>query len=90
MSQIQNRFQVEYLLNYGYQQQPTANIGHHAGVHFSQFCFHMLHFVSRGEFKMLNFQVACAQEFHTNNFFSAASKYGMLLLICQKFRKNDT
>ena len=40
---------------------------------------------------MLNFQVACAQKFQTkNNFFSAASKYGMLLLICKNFRKNDT
>ena len=32
---------------------------------------------------MLNFQVACAQNV-------AASKYGMLLLICKKLRKNDT
>ena len=33
------------------------------GVYLSQFCFHMLNFVSRGEFKMLNFQVACANKF---------------------------
>ena len=40
---------------------------------------------------MLNYQVAYAQKFQTkNNFFSASSKYGMLLLICKKFRKNDT
>ena len=40
---------------------------------------------------MLNFQVACAQKFQTkNNFFGAAGKYGMLLLICKKFRKNDS
>ena len=39
---------------------------------------------------MLNFQVACAQKFPTkNNFFGAARKYGMLLLICKKIRKND-
>ena len=40
---------------------------------------------------MLNFQVACAQKFQTkNDFFCAASKYEMLLLICKIFRKNDT
>ena len=39
---------------------------------------------------MLNFQVACAQKFQTkNNFFGAASKYGMLLLICKNLRKSD-
>ena len=33
---------------------------------------------------MLNFRVACAQEFQTkNSFFGAARKYGMLLLICK-------
>ena len=54
-------------------------------MHLGQFCFHMFHFVNRGEFKMLNFQVACAQKFQTkNNFFGAARKYGMLLLICKK------
>ena len=43
------------------------------------------------EFKMLNFQVTSAQKFQTkNDFFCAASKYGMLLLICKKIRKNDT
>ena len=37
------------------------------------------------------FQVACAQKFQTkNDFFRAASKCGMLLLICKNFRKNDT
>ena len=40
---------------------------------------------------MLNFQVVRAQKFQTkNNFFSAGSKYGMLLLICTKIRKNYT
>ena len=40
---------------------------------------------------MLNFQVACAQKFQTKNiFFGAASKYGILLLICKNFRKNYT
>ena len=35
---------------------------------------------------MLNFQVACAKKFQPKN----ASKYGMALLICKNFRKNDT
>ena len=44
-----------------------------------------------GEFKMLYFQVACAQKFQTkNDFFCAARKYGMSLSICKNFRKNDT
>ena len=39
---------------------------------------------------MLYFQVACAQKFQTkNDFFCAASKYGMLLLICKNLRRND-
>ena len=39
---------------------------------------------------MLNFQVACERKFQTkNSFFGAPSKYGMLLLICKNFRKND-
>ena len=56
----------------------------------------MFNFVGRprgggGEFKMLDFQVACAQKFQTgNDFFCAASKYRMLLLICKNFRKNGT
>ena len=38
---------------------------------------------------MLYFQVACAQKFQTkNDFFGAASKYRMLLLVCKNFRKN--
>ena len=40
---------------------------------------------------MRNFQVVCAQKFQTkNDFFCAVSKYGMLLLVCENFRKNDT
>ena len=40
---------------------------------------------------MLYFQVACAQKLQTkNDFFCAASKYGMQLLNCNNFRKNDT
>ena len=40
---------------------------------------------------MLDFQVACAQKLQTkNDFFCAASKYGMLLLNCKNFRKNAT
>ena len=40
---------------------------------------------------MFNFQVACAQKFQINNdIFCAVSKYGMLLLICENFTKNDT
>ena len=73
-----------------HQQQPTANIGHQAciSVNFVFICSILL---AGGEFKMLNFQVACAQKFQTkNNFFGAARKYGMLLLICKKIRKNDT
>ena len=38
---------------------------------------------------MLDFQVA--QKFKLKIiFFCAASKYGMMLLICKNFRKNDT
>ena len=37
---------------------------------------------------MLYFQVACAQKLQMkNDFFRAASKYGMLLLNCTNFRK---
>ena len=37
---------------------------------------------------MLYFQVACAQKFHTkNDFFCAARKYGMWLLICKNSEK---
>ena len=40
---------------------------------------------------MLNFQVACTKKFRPKNeFFCTANKYGMALLICKKFRKNDT
>ena len=40
---------------------------------------------------MLYFQVACAQKLQTkNDFFCTASKYGMQLLNCKNFRKNDT
>ena len=41
---------------------------------------------------MLFFQVTCAKKFQTKNdfFCLAASKYGMLLLICKNFRKNYT
>ena len=40
---------------------------------------------------MFYFQVACAQKLQTkNDFFRAASKYGMLSLICTNFRKNYT
>ena len=38
--------QIRYLQNYGYQQQPMANIGHRSRVHLSQFYFHMFNFVS--------------------------------------------
>ena len=77
------------------QQQPTANIGHQVHVHLSQYCFHVFHFVSGGGsskclicfiFKWLalkNFKLKII-------FFAAVRKYGMLLLICENFRKNDT
>ena len=40
---------------------------------------------------MLDFQVARAQKFKLQMiFFCAASKYGMVLLICKNFSKNDT
>ena len=87
MFRIQNRFYIVYLQNYGYQQQPTAN-KRTSGMHLSQFCFHMFNFVSRGEFRMLYFQVTCAQKFQMkNDIFCAARKYGMSLLICKNFRK---
>ena len=90
MSQIQNRFKVGYLQIYGYQQQSTANIGHRVCITVN-FVFISSISLARGEFKMLNSQVACAQKFQTkNNFFGAANKYGMLLLICKNFRKNYT
>ena len=86
MSQIQNRFKVEFCKITDNQQQPTANIGHRMCISVN---FVFIFFISLvgEEFKMLNFQVACAQKFQT---FGAASKYGMLLLICKNFRKNDT
>ena len=45
-----------------HQQQPTANIGHQVciSVNFVFICSILL---AGGEFKMLNFQVACAQKF---------------------------
>ena len=53
--------------------------------------FSCVPFYKQGEFKMLNFQVVCAKKFQAkNDFFSTASKYGMLLLICKKFIKNHT
>ena len=72
------------------QQQPTANIGHQVciSVNFVFICSILL---AGREFKMLNFQVACAQKFQTkSSFFGAASNYRMLLLMCKNFRKNDT
>ena len=40
---------------------------------------------------MLNFQVAAHKNFRLKLiFFGAASKFGMLLLICKNFRKNYT
>ena len=37
-----------------------------------------------------DFQVACAQKFQTKiDLFCAASKHGMMLLICKNFIKND-
>ena len=40
---------------------------------------------------MLYFQVASMQKFQTkNDFFCAARKYGISLLICENFRKNYT
>ena len=67
-----------------------ANIGHQACI-LVNFVFICSILLAGEEFKMLNFQVACAQKFQTkNSFFSAASKYGMLLLICKNIRKNDT
>ena len=62
-----------YLQNYGYQQQPTANIGLQVCISVNFVFIIMFNFVSRGEFKMLYFQVACAQKFQTkNDFFCAA------------------
>ena len=63
-------------------------------MHLSQFSFSYAQFYKQaggGGLKLRNFQVACAQEFQTNNdFFCAVSKYGMLLLICENFEKNYT
>ena len=60
-------------------------------MHLVNFVFIRSILLAGGEFKMLNFQVACAQKFRTKiTFFGAARKYGTLLLICKKFRKNDT
>ena len=51
------------------QQQPTANIGHRVCISVN-FVFISSISLAGEEFKMLNFQVACAQKFQTkNNFF---------------------
>ena len=92
MSQIQNRLasKLDICQFMDNQQQPTANIGHWVCISVD-FVFISSISLAEGEFKMLNFQVACAQKFQTkNSFFGAASKYGMLFLICKNFGKNDT
>ena len=58
MSQIQNRFKIGYLQSNGYQQQPAANIGHQTCISINFVFICSIYFVSRGELKMLNFQVA--------------------------------
>ena len=48
-----------------------------SGVHLSQFCFHTFNFVSRGEFKMSDFQTACAQKFQTEKIVKILEKNHM-------------
>ena len=53
--------------------------------------FYMLNFVSSKELKMLNLPSSLCKKIQPKNeFFCTASKYGMALLICKKFRKNNT
>ena len=62
------------------QQQPMANIGGHQVCIVVNFVFICSILLAGGDFKMLNFQVACAPKFRTKiNFCGAVSKYGMLL-----------
>ena len=71
MSQIQNRFEMGYFQNYGYQKQLQRLIldsrcaSQSSLFSYVQFC--------KQELKMLNFQVTCAQKFQTKNNFFALS-----------------
>ena len=69
------------------QQQPTANIGHRVCISVN-FVFTSL---AGGSWECLIFKWLAHKNFKLEIvFFGAASKYGMLLLICKNFRKNDT
>ena len=52
-------------------QQPMANTGHQVCISVNFVLISSISF-SRGEFKMLNFQVACTQKFQTKNSFFLA------------------
>ena len=73
-----------------HQQTPTANIGHQAciSVNFVFICSILL---AGGSSKCLIFKWLAHKNFKRKiTFFGAARKYGMLLLICKKFRENYT
>ena len=70
------------------QQQPTANIGHWVCISVN-FVFISSISLAGETSKCLIFKWLAHNQ-TKNSFFCAASKYGMLLLICKNFRKNDT
>ena len=57
-------------------------------MHFSQFCFHMFNFVSRGSSECFIFKWLARKNFKRKNFFCAARMYGMSLLHKDKEKSN--
>ena len=82
--------ELVYLQNYGYQRQPTANIGLQVCISVNLFSY--VQFCKQGESsKCFTFKWLAHKNFKRKMiFFCAANKYGMLLSICKNLRRNDT